>query len=313
MPIPEAAAARIRALGALADPAAVARSAQALSRAYRAGLPGVRSEDEAFAYAVSRMPATCAAAERALSLSLACAPARPDTLTDCGAGTGAMTLAACGLLPIRAAVCLEREPAMRALGRELTAAAGIPAEWKAFDVTGGGPLPKAALVCEGYMLCELPEDRRIPAARAMWAAAEQMLLLTEPGTPAGFRILRAVREALLREGAHTAAPCPGDGPCGLPDGDWCHFTARLPRDRLMKRAKGGDAPFEDEKFAFLALTRESPAPCAARILRHPRIAPGRVALSLCGAAGPEERAFTKKDPLWKRVRKADAGDALPGG
>lgn len=94
--------------------------------------------------------------------------------------------------------------------------------------------------------------------------------------------------------------------------DWCHFAVRVQRSRLHKALKGGEAPFEDEKFAYLALTREPPAaPCISRVLRHPQIAPGRIALTLCGQEGCAQRVVTKKDPLWKRARKTGAGDAWP--
>ena len=93
--------------------------------------------------------------------------------------------------------------------------------------------------------------------------------------------------------------------------DWCHFTVRVQRTKLHKQLKGGDAPYEDEKFCFLALTKEPPkAACAARVLRHPQIGPGRIVLTLCENGGVQNRVVTKKDPLWKRARKIGAGDAL---
>ena len=83
------------------------------------------------------------------------------------------------------------------------------------------------------------------------------------------------------------------------------------RRALHKALKGGDAPFEDEKFSYLALTRTPPAaPCGSRVLRHPQIAPGRIALTLCERGEQVVRTVTKKDPLWKRARKTGAGDAL---
>ena len=94
-------------------------------------------------------------------------------------------------------------------------------------------------------------------------------------------------------------------------GDWCHFQQRVARSRLHKQLKGGDAPYEDEKFCFLALTKEAPeAACGARVLRHPLIAPGRITLTLCESGAVQNRVVTKKDPLWKQARKIHAGDSL---
>lgn len=86
---------------------------------------------------------------------------------------------------------------------------------------------------------------------------------------------------------------------------------RVQRTRLHKALKGGQAPYEDEKFAYLALMKRPPkAPCAARVLRHPQIAPGRITLTLCEGGEKAQRVITKKDPLWKRARKISAGEAL---
>ena len=69
-------------------------------------------------------------------------------------------------------------------------------------------------------------------------------------------------------------------------------------------------PYEDEKFCFLAASREDVSPCAARVLRHPRIDSGRITLRLCTPDGVEERVVTKKSPLFKAARKSDAGGSF---
>lgn len=317
--MPSALNAALQRLTAEADGDALARDAAALSEAYRtrtgSGARLLTQKGEAIAYAAARMPATYAAAQAALSWALDASGLVPDTLLDCGAGTGAVAWAAAQLLPLTEITCMEREAAMREVGAALMcegSAALAGAKWAAFDMTAGEPLPPAALVCEGYMLGELAAPMRVPAAERLWAAAKEMLLLIEPGTPQGFANLAAVRRALTAQGAYVAAPCPGGSPgCPMEGEDWCHFAVRVPRTRLHKALKGGQAAYEDEKFAYLALTRRPPAsPCEARVLRHPQIAPGRIALTLC--AGGEKRAcvVTKKDPLWKRARKMDAGEGI---
>ena len=204
---------------------------------------------------------------------------------------------------------------MRSVGSALLRAGGGAMEhaiWQAFDLTDKQPLPPAELVVEGYMLGELAPEMRIPVAKKLWEACTQMLVLIEPGTPQGFANLAAVRAHLAGCGAHVAAPCPaGATVCPMAGDDWCHFAVRVQRTKLHKQLKGGDAPYEDEKFCFLALTKEAPeAACRARVLRHPQIAPGRITLTLCEGGGVKNRAVTKKDPLWKRARKIGAGDAL---
>ena len=204
---------------------------------------------------------------------------------------------------------------MRSVGSALMHAgegALAGAQWASCDLTADRELPKAELVSEGYMLGELSEDMRLPVAQRLWNACTQMLVLIEPGTPQGFANLAAARAHLAGLGAHVAAPCPaGSKSCPMAGDDWCHFSVRVQRSRLHKALKGGEAPYEDEKFAYLALTREAPAAaCEARVLRHPQIAPGRITLTLCEAGEKHQRVVTKKDALWKRARKLGAGDAV---
>ena len=304
-------------LAAQYELSALTKDAKTISENYRlrtgAGKRLLTREGEAAAYAASRMPATFAAAQQALKWALDCTDLYISSLLDCGAGTGAVSWAADSLLARERVTCLEREEAMRAVGSALMReGAPLCAQWTAWDAAQEQPLPTADLVAEGYMLGELSEAMRLPVARRMWAAARKMLVLIEPGTPQGFANLAAVRTELTALGAYVAAPCPqGAEGCPMSDGDWCHFTVRVQRTRLHKALKGGDAPYEDEKFAYLALTREAPqSPCTARVLRHPVIAPGRIALTLCEAGEKNMRVVTKKDALWKRARKIGAGDRV---
>lgn len=288
-----------------------------LSAVYRGEKPGaggaVSGQLQAVVYAAARMPATYAAIERALSL--ACLPEQPCSVLDVGAGTGAGALAAARLYSPDSIRCLEREGAMRTLGQKLLKASAIPvcekAAWIPFNLTQNEIDTPADLVLEAYMLNELPEKQRGEAVDKLWASASQSLVLVEPGTPDGYRILKQIRGRLLRQGAHVAAPCPHEDACPLQEGDWCHFTARAARTRLHMRLKSAEVPYEDEKFAFLVLTRAQPARAESRVLRHPHIIPGCVTLELCGREGLKTEQITKKNgAAFKAARKSDAGDAF---
>ena len=75
--------------------------------------------------------------------------------------------------------------------------------------------------------------------------------------------------------------------------------------------KDGDAPYEDEKFMYLALTREQPRPATARILRHPMVQKGRIDLSLCTAQANISLSVGKKQTDAFRVaRKSVWGNAF---
>lgn len=295
-------------------PDALCGAAERLSERYREGKGTgkrlVGGKLDILAYAAARMPATYAAVSRALALSLECCELSPETVLDAGAGTGAAAAAAYALTGCADITCVEREQSMIDAGRRLLTAGGINARWVRADLADGLQ-QSAALVLSSYCLNEMTPACRKAAVERLWNAAQQALLIIEPGTPEGFAQLRAAREQLLTLGARIAAPCPAATECPLPADDWCHFTVRVPRTRLHKQLKGGSAPYEDEKFCFITAVRADVSPCAARVLRHPRIESGRITLSLCTPEGLQERTVTRSSPLFKAARKADCGDALP--
>ena len=113
----------------------------------------------------------------------------------------------------------------------------------------------ADLVVASYVIGEIGEAERSALAERCGQKTRDTLLVVEPGTPAGYARIIALRQQLIAAGAHVAAPCPHDGNCPLAAPDWCHFTQRLPRSRAHKQIKAAELPFEDEKFSYVALTR----------------------------------------------------------
>lgn len=289
------------------------KAAERLSERYRgesgSGSPLVNGSLDILAYAAVRMPATFGAAGKALELTLEHFGGEISSVLDVGAGTGAASLAASFLTGCGDITCFEREQAMIDLGRELSERCGVDFRWIKRDISGG--LEQSAdMVISAYCLNEMTAAGRRSALEELWRAARKLLVVIEPGTPEGFSQIKQARELLTGLGGNIAAPCPQIGECPLSEGDWCHFTARIARGRLHKRLKGGDVPYEDEKFSFLAVSREPCRPCAARILRHPKIESGRIMLRLCTAQGVEERTVTRKSPQFKAARKSESGEAF---
>ena len=301
------------------DLAKLTENASGISARYRSGEKQgrrlVTGAGECIAYAVSRMPATYCAVYSALGYALeAMGGEAPRTLMDIGAGTGAGSWAASELLPLGEITCVERESAMIRVGRELAAYGGESlkkAEWKQADVTAE-PIPgRGELVIAAYILNELEPKKQAELVSALWEKIDKMLLLVEPGTPEGYGNLLAVRELLLKKGAHIAAPCPGEYACPIRGEDWCHFTCRVPRSKLHRQLKGGEAPYEDEKYAYLALCREPCNPPLARVLRHPQIGKGYIELEICRDGKKEKIGVTKKKPeLFRFARKCACGDGM---
>lgn len=298
--------------------AELSAAASRLSQRYRAELRDGRfhvADDRAVqAYLATRLPATYAAIRACLE---AVAERRPDfapaSLLDAGAGPGTALWAAAETWPeLAAATLLEGSAAFRDWGARLAWDALPPAEWRAADLARPLPdLPAHDLVILSYVLDELAPDRRGALVDGLWAATAHLLLIVEPGTPAGWRRILDARSRLIAAGGHVVAPCPHDRACPLAEPDWCHFARRVARSRLHRQAKGGEVPWEDEKFAYVAVSRRRGLPIAGRVITPPRGAGTRIDLRLCAPEGVAERTVTKRDgALMKTARRLRWGDAL---
>ncbi len=271
---------------------------------------------EAHAYLAARLPATLAAVRRVLA---DLARARPDweprSVLDIGAGPGTATWAAVSQFPsIERAVLLDRDREMTALGSRLAEESGTGvlagASWNVGDATEATHRA-SDLVVAAYVLGELGHGREGVAVQLWWGAALDELVLIEPGTPAGFERLRAARTALIASGAHVAAPCPHDDRCPMEGLDWCHFAVRLSRSALHRDLKAARLGYEDEKYSYLAVSRERPSRRPPRLVRSPRLHKGHVRLWLCEENGLHERVVSRRDgDRYKRARAARWGDCF---
>ncbi len=296
---------------------AASRAAQ-ISKTYRAGggSGAIRTETDALAYALARMPATYAAVTASLNALREVAPQfAPKTLLDVGAGPGTATWAALeSFSSLQDFTLLDANPALRALaldfGRGSTRLRDLKYQRGEARAVLADAEP-ADLVVASYLIGELGAAEQRTIADLMWAKAQDTLLIVEPGTPAGYGRIIAVREQLIAAGAHVAAPCPHDGRCPLAPPDWCHFTQRLPRSQAHKQLKSAELPFEDEKFSYVALTRAPVARHPSRVLAQPVVTKAEVTAKLCTPGG---LALTKvprriKAP-YARARRWRWGDAV---
>lgn len=287
----------------------LSRAAERLSENYRREEHiSASSQKEILAYSAVRMPATFAAVSRALELMLESFGGEINSVLDAGAGTGAAALAAGLITDCSGITCLERDRNMLELGKQLAE----NAHWREYDITSV-IAEKADLVICSYCLNELPGSRRGHVTAELARAAEKLLLIVEPGTPGSFAEIKKTRDVLTALGMKIIAPCPTNGACPLPRDDWCHFTARAARSKLHKRLKNADAPYEDEKFCFLAAAweNETSAEKYCRILRRPIIESGKITLRLCSENGMTEKIVTRSSPLFKQARKSETGDKFP--
>lgn len=272
----------------------------------------VTETTEAIAYTISRMPSTYCAVYSALSHSLKNYDKNIKSVIDIGAGTGAATWAVSNVLDVEKITCLEREKAMRDTGKKLVSKYLKNVEWKEFDIVADKIHEKADLVITSYVINELNKQDREEAILKMWQATNGLLVIIEPGTPEGFRHILEAREILQAQNANIIAPCAHQGKCPInPEEDWCSFYVRVARSGMHRQAKKGELGYEDEKFCYIAFSKEPVSINANRILRHPQINSGYVKVKLCTQNGIEEKTFSKKDKdIYKKVKKLDAGDTI---
>src|SRR5882672_10593495 len=306
-------------LGGFSRSDAAERSAL-ISKTYRdgGGSGTIRSETDALAYALARMPATYAAVTASVNALRQVNPGfAPQNLLDVGAGPGTATWAAAeAFSSLQSFALLDANSALRALALDLGSNSA-----RLRDMTYQRGEARAALadaeasdlVVASYMIGEIDDAERTALTELMWAKTRGTLLVVEPGTPAGYARIIALRKQLIAEGAHVAAPCPHDDRCPLVAPDWCHFTQRLPRSRAHRQLKSAELPYEDEKFAYVALTRAPVARHPARVLAQPDVNKVEVTAKLCTAEGLViARIPRRAKGDYSAARRWRWGDAVTG-
>jgi ribosomal protein RSM22 (predicted rRNA methylase) len=297
---------------------ATAERAARISETYRGGGKSVtiRNDADALAYALARMPATYAAVAASLN---ALAEARPDfaprSLLDVGAGPGTATWATAeAWSSLQDFVLLDANAALRDLALDLARESTFLRE---IDYRHGDARAQlssaepADLAIASYVIGEMDEAGQRTLAELMWSKTRDTLLVVEPGTPAGYARIIALRAQLIASGAHVAAPCPHDRACPLRQPDWCHFAQRLPRSQAHRQIKGAELPFEDEKFSYVALTRAPLAQRGARVLAQPTVGKVEVTAKLCTPDGViAARAPRRAREAYARARRWRWGDAV---
>ena len=300
----------------------LAAAAQRISQRYRAetvdGRFHISDDLTARAYLATRLPATYAAIRAALEMV---ADVRPDfaptSLLDVGAGPGTALWAARDRWPgIADALLIEGAAPMREWGERLASSSGITrVEWRSANITAEiGETGGRDIVTLSYVLSELAPDQRRRLVDRLLSLNGDTLIIVEPGTPTGWQRILEARDRLLAAGAHILAPCPHAAACPLVAPDWCHFSRRVARSRLHRQAKGGEVPWEDEKYSFIAVSRRPGKLPLARVIAPAHIRSGQITLKLCTEAGAAvERHWSKRDgEPFKVARRLEWGDGLEG-
>jgi ribosomal protein RSM22 (predicted rRNA methylase) len=288
--------------------------ASAISQAYRAGgnsAGAIRSADDALAYALTRLPATFAAVATVFGeLQRALPNFAPRSLLDVGAGPATAAWAGVryftGLDRIE---LIDSNGPLRQLALDLLRLSRAPALRDARYDKGDvqqliASCKPADLSVASYFVGEAPESELLALANMMWSRTAGVLVVIEPGTPAGFRRIRSIRSHLIDQQAFVVCPCPHDLECHLTGDDWCHFSQRLSRSRDHRMVKGAELPFEDEKYSYVVLSRQKPTvPAFDRVLAPPHITKSAVTVKLCTPDGLIMDVAPRRDRDAYKARK----------
>lgn len=220
----------------------VVEDSQILSNRYRNnngnGKKLLVQKSEAISYAISRMPATYAAVSSVLEQISENYKEELTTMLDVGAGTGAVVWAINDKNICNDIKCLEREESMISIGKQLMQDSELnKVTWEKFDILQDEIKEKADLVITSYMINELPKEMKQKAVEKLWKATNKLLVIIEPGTPAGFANILEIRKNILDAGGYIVAPCCCLGECPISKDDWCAFYARIARSSAHRQAK----------------------------------------------------------------------------
>lgn len=299
--------------------AELARAAAELTATYRGERKTRPHLDQTHraAYLLTRLPATYAVLSRILrECKLRIPDLRVESMLDLGAGPGTALWAAVSQFPeLSHATLIEDAPEWIALGKQLAHATDgsvlRSADWCLESITEELPSGMFDLVTISYSLNELRPAEIWEVVRSAWERTGEILLIAEPGTPSGFEVIHEVRRELTTTGACMVAPCPHANACPMRDGNWCHFAERVQRTSEHRLAKSAQLGFEDEKYSYVVVARQSVHLPAARILRHPRKHSGHVELELCTVNGlARETVSRKQGGRYKQARGAEWGDEI---
>lgn len=335
--------------GALADVRGreIGPAVRRLIASYRSGLapivPMLDSAEAVTAYAAYRMPATYAAVREVFAQVQ---ELRPRTMLDLGGGTGAAAWAAAAAFPsLHTVTVTDQSTHALNFGQRLagTSSGLDTARFQPLSLDPASIVEPADLIAMAYLLGELdpPTQERVVG---QVARAARIVVVVEPGTPAGYRRVLVARDALIAAGLRVLAPCPHSRGCPLAGGrDWCHFAARLDRSALHRQAKDAERGHEDEKFSYVIAARggaddviaarggadeviaarggaddvtaardSALEPAAGRVLRRPVTRKGLVTMTVCTRdGGVVQTPVAKSRPLYRAARKARWGSAWP--
>ena len=266
----------------------------------------IETKDDSITYAIARMPATYAVIFSLVEELIGEGKLKDiSTIFDVGSGTGSGFFAVKQLFENAAIELFERDRNMIQVFSKLEPKQSV----NLFDLSRDEFKAKADLVMCCYVLSEMGESERISTVKKMLGSAEKYLLLIDTGTPRTYENFMTIKRLVLGEGYKILAPCESEK-CGLVD-DYCQFYARVNRSKLQRMSKQAEQSYEDEKYFYLLIAKNTSEKQERRVIRRPQILTNMVNLKVCSANGVENLKITKKDKeFYKKARKIKINETI---
>ena len=222
---------------------------------------------DALPYLGLRAPATYAQIGSAVAATSELVPHwQPTTLLDLGCGPGSGLWALFGLFPsLTQATCVDHSAHFLTLGQQIlhTIQAPLAVTWQKADLLQHVQQHKTVydVVLLANVLNELNEQQRDALVAAAFACCGSMLIIVEPGTPAGSAIVQRAAQQLAPSGTLIA---PYLGNQVVPE-EWLHFSQRFTRPGFTRRLRQAmrdselmASDWEDAKYSYVTVGKIVP-------------------------------------------------------
>ena len=152
---------------------------------------------QVLAYSIMRMPATYAANVKVLEYVFRKVNKEEiKNIIDIGAGVGTSAWAMLQYIDNPNILCIEKQKDMQELGMHIMD--GIEelknVYWENLDIINSNIKRTADLVICSYAINEIPKEKRIDIVNKIIELSDNLAIIIEPGTPAGFENIKLIKK-----------------------------------------------------------------------------------------------------------------------
>ncbi|GHU15701.1 ribosomal small subunit Rsm22 [Alphaproteobacteria bacterium] len=261
------------------------------------------SYGDAVAYACARMPATYNTIMYVLGEFHKKMPNfHADSVLDIGSGTGALMSAFISYNISPDYTAIEKSVNMKKVSEKLVENSPLKVKFQNKDILEFFKSNRANYDCTFlvYSFNEFKDKEKI--LDEIDKITTKCIFLIEPGTPEGFNNIKLIKELARNKSCAVIAPCAADI-CPLSPKDWCHFSVRLPRNANHTFIKNAKLSYEDEKFCYIIISKDSSENLSEnRIIKRPIKRVGHMIFDTCTSEGIKRFTISNKvidkKPSW---------------